>query len=82
MKDEVTEREHADQAVREKSVESALKRHIFVARAGGVVSHRAVCRKTLANKQLQQRPSRRSGELCDNGCGPRNDSRRSTQDHF
>ena len=31
-----------DEAVREKSGHSALKRYVFVVRAGGVVTHRAV----------------------------------------
>ena len=60
----------------------ALKRHIFVARAGGVVTHQAVRRKSLAHKRLQRRFSRRIEELCDNARGARNDFRHSTQDHF
>ena len=65
-----------------RSGDLALKGYIFVAPAGGVVTHRTVRRKSLAHKRLQRRPSRRIEELCDNARGPRNDSRRSTQDHF
>ena len=46
------------------------------------MNQRAVWRKPLAHKRLRQRFSRRIEQLCDNTRGPRNDSRRSTQDLF
>ncbi len=54
-----------------------LKRHVFVARAGGRCGHRCVNRKSLVPKGLQRPPWRSVEDWFHNGGGPKCDSVRS-----